>query len=89
MNIEVDLIYVVHSDGRREMSASVIGDDRDKLIGPVPGREAVKNLAPGLQSHLPDRFSTVDEAATHLMFVHFRNMSRGQNSAGVDYPKRF
>ncbi len=85
MNAIVDLIYVKYPD-RYEMSCAVTGDGKDKLIGPVDGKEAIKNLAPELQQHLPDRFPSIKDAETQLMMIHFRNISAHQNSAGQSYP---
>lgn len=84
-NAVVDLIYVQYLDGL-EMSCAIVGGGKDKLLGPVPSKDAVLALAPMLQRELPERFPDVKAAETHLMFVHFQNMSLHHNSAGQDYP---
>lgn len=85
MSTVVDLIYVEYRNGRT-MSCAIIGEGKDKLLGPVPGKESVKALAALLATELPDRFPTTKSAEEHLMFVHFRNITLHRNSAGQDYP---
>ena len=84
MPINVDLIYVSES-GERSMSCAVYGD-KEALLGPVPSEGAIKALAPLLVQTIPNEFPDVKVAERHLMVIHFRNMSAGQNASGQGYP---
>lgn len=83
--MNIDLIYVDYGD-RREMSVALINEPNSKQLGPVAGKEAIKNLAPLLAAELPAQFQTVKSAEDYLTVIHFGNMTRHANSAGQDYP---
>jgi hypothetical protein len=86
--MNVDLIYIEYSD-RREMSCAILHESdrsKDKLLGPVPGVNAISYLAPLLATELPESYPTISAATDYLMLVHFRNFSRHENSAGQAYP---
>ena len=82
-----DLIYLETSDGRT-MSCGVFFDGESHLIGPFPAKESGPQIVDALFSIESFGFADRKEAETAYMIAHFRNMSRGSNDAGQDYPYR-
>jgi hypothetical protein len=86
MSMLIDLIYVCKVGGESTMSAALLGEGKDKMFGPVPSKGGCAALALMLAAELPEMFPTAADAGRHLAYVHFANMSRGENSAGQAYP---
>lgn len=80
-----DLIYT-ERNGVREMSCGVLGNGVDKLIGPFPAKEAGPKIVDALFAERCLMFPTRKDAEAAYIIAHFRNMSRGANDAGQDYP---
>lgn len=92
-DFRVDLLYTFHGKKGEanvsEMSCVLIHryfSVHDLTLGPVPGLNAIKTLAPLLDKALPDCPSVL-AAENLLLFLHFRNMTMGRNLSGVEYPK--
>jgi len=87
--MKIDLMAIDFGD-RKEMSVALFHkSDRaqDKLLGPVPYKNAVSALAPLLVAAMPGRF-TPEAAIAYLTVIHLRNCTTNRNSMGVEYPMR-
>jgi hypothetical protein len=80
-----DLIYVSGPDGRT-MSCAIRDSSGDTLIGPFPAKEAGPKIVAALMENPELDLADKAYAEAAYAMVHFRNMSRGENGAGQDYP---
>src|SRR4051812_45407734 len=81
----IDLIYVMDDKGST-ISCALFGGEHDVMLGPVPEKNAIKNLSEMVAAALPDQFGDFKSAEKHLVFVHVRNLARGHNESGQSYP---
>jgi hypothetical protein len=79
----IDLIFL-EQGGERTLSVAL----KDKMLGPVPFKNAFDPLSELLREFSPEEFADKTQTQLMLTAIHFRNMSRGENSAGQSYPFR-
>lgn len=83
-----DLIYLI--EGNRKTVICAIMDDADpefsEMVGPFEAREAGPKIADALVD--AGLFKDRADAQRNYAFTHLANMTRGENSAGQEYPKR-
>lgn len=83
--MELDLMFIIQG-AKRTMSVGVAADDGSfEMIGPVDSQGAFDPLTRQLLERYPD-LGTYDEVVLQLTVIHFRNMSRRENSVGQSYP---
>ncbi len=83
-----DLIYLETEEGRT-MSCGVFDDDgKFEMIGPFPAREAGPKIVEALLATPCLQLIDKKDAENAYMVCHFRNMNRGENAAGTEYPMK-
>lgn len=81
---DLDLISFAQDGALKLMVAA--GGDEGWFSTAVPNTGAIQSLSAQVVAQFPDMFATTKDCEMWLMLVHAKNMHRGQNVAGQDYP---
>lgn len=81
-----DLTYVSGSEGRTMSCGILHPDGTTELIGPFPADQSGPAIVAELLARPGFEFADKKAAEVSYTMTHFRNMSRGENDAGLAYP---
>ncbi|MCY0149771.1 hypothetical protein OEG84_19175 [Hoeflea sp. G2-23] len=77
-----DLIYVSDGD-KRTMSLAILDGENAEMVGPFDAKSAGPLI---VQALIDNNLEAPKNAEISYIGAHFRNMSKGQNRSGQDYP---
>lgn len=87
MTASFDLIYTRNRVEKTMRCAIKIGA-LVEIVGPFPADACAVPIVNEIMARPELGYTDRDHAKNAYMATHFRNMSRGQNNAGQDYPDR-
>lgn len=70
------------------MSCGILDGEEATLVGPFPAKEAGPKIVDALFEHPSLAFEKRSGALSAYIMAHLRNMARGKNDAGQEYPFR-